>query len=333
MTIAPEVRCRPERDPGLDPVRQLHDNDVARTDASRPQRSRQRASRPVDVGERTDPGPDLRVHLEVHSPIRASPSATMLPERGIAPPAPEMVVLSQVAGYRPQAPPVRPRPCSTPPHVLLRPGAVARATDSPGTPEVHCHSRRTSLSFANMALLEPATNDAGRGERPRVSPDPMGRVVRETAEASSFVLDVPEDLVPTSPMRPGNSARSGCGWTMSRYPVLLDVVVARRGRRTPGHGEANPRRRGLQLDERPPRRGDFVEVARPAGFFQLGPAPGRPGGIQRRKRHHPVLSLLKTALATTSAAGPDRSTPTGIMTAIIHRSEIDALCAIPRRAF
>ena len=68
------------------------------------------------------------------------------------------------------------------------------ARPSPGRatrPELHCHSRRTSLSFVNMALLDPVT-DAARVRDHGFHQIRVSRVVPETAEASSFVLDVPD---------------------------------------------------------------------------------------------------------------------------------------------
>ena len=157
-------------------------------------------------------------------------------------------------------------------------------------------------------------------------------VVRETAEANSFVLDVPAD------MREAFAYESGqfCNfrvwvdgqpfvrcYSMSSAPGVdpdLRVTV----KRVPDGVVSN-----WMNDHLSP--GDVVEVSRPAGFFRLVECQGE-GDIVAFSAGSgitPVLSLVKTAVATTSQrvrllyANRDED-------AIILRSEIDALAAHPR---
>src|SRR5277367_3805040 len=57
-----------------------------------------------------------------------------------------------------------------------------------------CHSRRTSLSFGNMALSRPEAGAAGTAHDHGFHPLRVARVIAETADASSFVLEVPDEL-------------------------------------------------------------------------------------------------------------------------------------------
>jgi ferredoxin-NADP reductase len=174
-----------------------------------------------------------------------------------------------------------------------------------------------------MALLDPVT-DAARVRDHGFHQIRVSRVVPETTEASSFVLDVPTEL------RSDFSYESGqfctfrvwvdgqpyirC-YSMSSAPAVdseLRVTV----KRTPDGVVSNWMNEHVAA-------GDLIEVARPAGFFQLRGdddmvAFSAGSGIT------PVLSLIKTATAGTSRhvrllyANRDHA-------AIIFRAEIDAL--------
>jgi len=176
-----------------------------------------------------------------------------------------------------------------------------------------------------MALLDPVT-DATRVVRHhgfhqiRVS-----QVVPETAEASSFVLDVPTEL------RSDFSYKSGqfctfriwvdgqpyirC-YSMSSAPAV-DTELRVTVKRTPGGVVSNWMNDHVAA-------GDLIEVARPAGFFQLRGDDGDVVAFSAGSGITPVLSLIKTATAATSRqvrllyANRDHD-------AIIFRGEIDAL--------
>jgi ferredoxin-NADP reductase len=153
----------------------------------------------------------------------------------------------------------------------------------------------------------------------------VGRVVRETAEATSFVLDVPEDLRAAFAYRSGqfctlrvwvDGAPHVRCYSMSSAPAVDDelrVTV----KKVPGgtvstwiHDHLTP--------------GSIVEVARPAGFFRLGTEERDVVAFSAGSGITPVVSLVKTALATTSRrvrllyANQDHET-------VILRAELDRL--------
>ncbi len=129
----------------------------------------------------------------------------------------------------------------------------------------------------------------------------IARVVRETGEASSFVLEVPPEL------RPGFSYEAGqfCtfrvriegqpqlrSYSMSSAPAVddgLQVTV----KRVPGGAVSN-----WMVDTLAP--GDVIETTCPAGVFCLGPGDGDVVAFAAGSGITPVLSIVKTALATTS---------------------------------
>jgi ferredoxin-NADP reductase len=130
----------------------------------------------------------------------------------------------------------------------------------------------------------------------------VARVVPETADARSFVLDVPDDLRETFGYAPGQfctfrvvaggEAHIRC-YSMSSVPALgeqLQVTV----KRVPDGIVSNWMIDNLSA-------GDVLDVAAPTGFFQLaGAGPvllfAAGSGIT------PIFSLLKTALACTERA-------------------------------
>ncbi len=131
---------------------------------------------------------------------------------------------------------------------------------------------------------------------------PLGiaRVVRETADASSFVLDVPEELRPvfayeagqfcTFRVRVDGRVHLRC-YSMSSAPAV-DPELAVTVKRTPGGVVSN-----FMLDHL--AAGDIVEVTRPAGVFCLTAGGGDLVAFAAGSGITPVHSLLKSALTTT----------------------------------
>ena len=111
----------------------------------------------------------------------------------------------------------------------------------------------------------------------------------------------PPSCAPRSPTKPAVLHLQGVGGRPAPCALLLDVLLAGRGRRAPGHREAHPRRGGVQLDERPP-----------GGRGTRSRWPGRPASSASPRATAtlvafsagsgitPVYSLIKTALATTA---------------------------------
>jgi ferredoxin-NADP reductase len=128
----------------------------------------------------------------------------------------------------------------------------------------------------------------------------VGRVVRETADTSSIVLEVPDHLQPTFVYQAGQfcNLRVAVGdrthvrcYSMSSSPAVddeLQVTV----KRVPGGVVSN-----WLNDNLVP--GDLVDVSPPSGFFQLTPVDGDVVAFAAGSGITPVYSLLKTALATT----------------------------------
>ncbi len=150
-------------------------------------------------------------------------------------------------------------------------------------------------------------------------------VVRETAEASSYVLDVPAELRDAFAYEAGQfltfrvhldgETHHRC-YSMSSAPAVdgeLQVTV----KRVPGGIVSN-----WMIDTLAP--GDVVEVSVPAGVFCLGPGDGDVVALSAGSGITPVFSLLKTALVTTSRrvrlyyANRDRD-------AVIFGADLDAL--------
>lgn len=182
-----------------------------------------------------------------------------------------------------------------------------------------------------MALLDPVT-DAARVRDHGFHQIRVSRVVPETAEASSFVLDIPTELRSDFSYRSGQfcTFRIWVGgqpyircYSMSSAPAV-DAELRVTVKRTPGGVVSNWMNDHVTA-------GDLIEVARPAGFFQLRGdddvvAFSAGSGIT------PVLSLIKTATAAASR-------PVRLLYAnrdhddIIFRAEIDALGEEHRERF
>ena len=184
-----------------------------------------------------------------------------------------------------------------------------------------------------MSLSEPRSVASGESPAPPTSVAPDHRfhplrvasVARETAEAISFVLQVPDDLRSAFAYESGQfctfrvwvdgQPHVRC-YSMSSAPAVDDelrVTV----KRVPGGTVSN-----WLHDHLAP--GSMVDVARPAGFFRLGAEERDLMAFSAGSGITPVLSLVKSALATTSRrvrllyANQDHR-------AVIFRDELDDL--------
>lgn len=125
----------------------------------------------------------------------------------------------------------------------------------------------------------------------------VARVIEETADAKSFVLDVPDDFAyepgqfVTVRVHVGDETYLRC-YSMSSCPKVDDefkVTV----KRVPGGAVSNWMNDHLDA-------GDHIEVTRPAGVFVLPDGEGDIVAFAGGSGITPVLSILKHALATTS---------------------------------
>ncbi len=178
-----------------------------------------------------------------------------------------------------------------------------------------------------MAVSQPVAGGTGTVHDHGFHPLTIGRVIRETAEASSFVLEVPDELQPafayeagqfcTFRVRVDGEPHLRC-YSMSSSPAV-DPALAVTVKRTAGGVVSN-----FMLDRLGP--GDTLEVTRPAGVFRLTPGDEDVVAFSAGSGITPVHSLVKTALKTMNRrvrlfyANRDRD-------AVIFRSELDALCA------
>jgi 3-ketosteroid 9alpha-monooxygenase subunit B len=176
-----------------------------------------------------------------------------------------------------------------------------------------------------MATSAAPTSQPGAVRDHGFHPLLVRRVVRETAEAASFVLDVPADLRAAFGYEAGQfltfrvhldgEVHHRC-YSMSSSPSVddeLQVTV----KRVPGGLVSN-----WMIDSLGP--GDVVEASVPAGVFRLGQADGDLVAFSAGSGITPVFSLLKSALATTDRrvrlyyANRDRE-------AVIFAAELHAL--------
>lgn len=177
-----------------------------------------------------------------------------------------------------------------------------------------------------MALSRPLADAPGVPADHRFHPLQVSRVLRETADTSSLGLEVPDDLRPMFAYEAGQfctfrvwvdgQPHIRC-YSMSSAPAVdseLRVTV----KRTPDGVVSN-----WVNDHLAP--GDILDVARPTGLFRLT-GEGEVVLFSAGSGITPVLSLLKTVLATTSR-------PVRLLYAnrdldsVIFRSEIDTLRA------
>jgi ferredoxin-NADP reductase len=129
----------------------------------------------------------------------------------------------------------------------------------------------------------------------------VGRVVRETADASTFVLDIPEDLERSFRYRAGQFCNFRISidgtpvvrcYSMSSSPAVddeLQVTV----KRVPGGVVSNWMNDHLA-------EGDTIEVTPPSGYFQLASSDKPLVAISAGSGITPVFSLIKSALAESS---------------------------------
>lgn len=129
----------------------------------------------------------------------------------------------------------------------------------------------------------------------------VARVVRETADARSFVLDVPEGLRPVFAYRAGQfctfRVSTGTGvyercYSMSSAPDVdddLQVTV----KRVPGGAVSN-----WMIDELGP--GAVLDTSPPSGLFQLNEGSGEVVAFGAGSGITPIFSIIRSALASTS---------------------------------
>ena len=125
----------------------------------------------------------------------------------------------------------------------------------------------------------------------------VGRVIEETADTKSFVLDIPDDFAYTAGqfvtfrVRVGGDTYLRC-YSMSSCPRVDDefkITV----KRVPGGAVSNWMNDNLTA-------GDTVAVTRPAGVFVVPPGATDIVAFAGGSGITPVISVLKHALATTS---------------------------------
>jgi ferredoxin-NADP reductase len=129
----------------------------------------------------------------------------------------------------------------------------------------------------------------------------IARVVEETADASSFVLEVPPELAPAFEYRAGQFVTNRVRidgqphlrcYSMSSSPEV-DEEFRITVKRVAGGAVSNWMIDSLQA-------GDILDTTCPAGVFCLPPGDGDVVGFAGGSGITPVFSILKTALATTS---------------------------------
>lgn len=152
-----------------------------------------------------------------------------------------------------------------------------------------------------MATVGPAAEPKAAVHGHGFHPLRVARVVRETDDASSFVLDVPSDLEEAFSYRAGQfctfriwvdgQPHHRC-YSMSSSPDVdgdLTVTV----KRVPGGTVSNWIIDTLEA-------GHVIDTSCPAGVFCLGAGEGEVVAFAAGSGITPVHSILKTALATTS---------------------------------
>ena len=162
----------------------------------------------------------------------------------------------------------------------------------------------TLLLSENVIIVRPVATARTAADRPspargfhRVR---VARVIRETEDSRSFVLDVPEDLRPAFSYRAGqfctfrvhvDGATHHRCYSMSSAPEVdpdLTVTV----KRVPGGAVSN-----WLVDRVAP--GDELEVTQPAGVFQLTRSDDPLVAFAAGSGITPIMSLVREALTTT----------------------------------
>lgn len=151
-----------------------------------------------------------------------------------------------------------------------------------------------------MAMSMPSASRGGVARDHGFHPLRIRRVVAETADAGSFVLDVPDELRAAFAYQAGQfctfrvwvdgTPQLRC-YSMSSAPAVDDELAVT-VKRVPGGLVSN-----WMLDNLGP--GDEVETTTPAGAFCLTPGEGDVVAFSGGSGITPVFSLLKTVLATT----------------------------------
>jgi ferredoxin-NADP reductase len=152
-----------------------------------------------------------------------------------------------------------------------------------------------------MAILDPMA-PAPRSPRDHsFHPLRIARVVRETADACSYVLDIPDELRTAFEYEAGQfctfrveldgEEQHRC-YSMSSSPAV-DAELAVTVKRVPGGLVSNWMNDNLAA-------GDLLETSVPAGVFCLPPGDGDVVAFGAGSGITPIFSILKTALATTT---------------------------------
>ncbi|MCU1452028.1 MAG: Oxidoreductase FAD-binding domain protein [Acidimicrobiales bacterium] len=152
-----------------------------------------------------------------------------------------------------------------------------------------------------MAIPAPTARPAGAGRDRGYHPLRVRRIVQETVDACSIVLEVPEDLLDAFAYDAGQfctfrvsiegQERLRC-YSMSSSPEVdaeLQVTV----KRVPGGAVSNWLNDALAP-------GDVIDASPPSGLFRLGDATGDIVAFGGGSGITPIFSIVKSALATTS---------------------------------
>jgi ferredoxin-NADP reductase len=178
-----------------------------------------------------------------------------------------------------------------------------------------------------MAVPGPTAQPQGAGRDLGFHPLRVARIVRETADATSFVLDVPAELRPAFAYHAGQfcnfrvvldgQEHQRC-YSMSSSPEV-DAELTVTVKRVPGGAVSNWMHDTLGPD-------DVIDAGVPTGLFRLGPGDGDVVAFGAGSGITPIFSIIKTALATTSRrvrllyANRDRDS-------VIFAAGLDALAA------
>jgi len=178
-----------------------------------------------------------------------------------------------------------------------------------------------------MAMPAPTAQPSGAGRDLGFHSLRVARVVRETADATSFVLDVPAELRPAFAYEAGQfcnfrvvldgQEHQRC-YSMSSSPEV-DAELTVTVKRVPGGVVSNWMNDALGPD-------DVIDAGVPTGLFHLGPGDGDVVAFGAGSGITPIFSIMKTALATTSRrvrllyANRDRDS-------VIFSAGLDALLA------
>src|SRR5260221_5402899 len=129
----------------------------------------------------------------------------------------------------------------------------------------------------------------------------IARIIQETADARTYVLDAPTTSPSPFTYRAGQFLTVRVCGTLRSYSMSsspdTDAELMTTVKRVPGGQVSN-----WMHDHLVP--GDVIEVTRPAGVFCLRETPAPLVAFGGGSGITPILSLAKSALATTSRRGP-----------------------------